>query len=210
MPEVLTERVLVVPTEVFHRLGHFQGFTDDVDRYLTELFSPENASYRPRGEVEVDPGFKQLIPYVVFCHQDEAGRLAVFQYTRGTGQGEGRQGDLAIGLKSLAILSVALLDEIPEWRCLRSLLSAGNVNPDQCVGAGGLGRRLEFLGPGQFLQQREEIISCRWRASALVRQIFAIEIIEAEIPAERPVGIAIPETAQVQLAAKNTGMNSSR
>jgi len=90
VPEVLTERVLVVPTPVFHRLGHFQGFTTDVDRYLDDLFSPEHSSYRPRREVEGDPGFKQLIPYVIFCHRDENGRQTVFQYTRGTGQGEGR------------------------------------------------------------------------------------------------------------------------
>jgi len=90
VPEVLTERVLVIPTEIFHRLGHFQGFTRDVDRYLDDLFNSEHASYRPRHEVEEDPGFKQLIPYVIFCHRDDSGRQTVFQYTRGTGQGEGR------------------------------------------------------------------------------------------------------------------------
>lgn len=90
MAQVLTERVLVVPTALFHRLGHFQGFTRDVDRYLDDLFSPEHVSYRPRHEVEEDPGFKQLIPYVIFRYRNKAGRQMVFQYTRGTGQGEGR------------------------------------------------------------------------------------------------------------------------
>ena len=90
MSEVETERVLVVPTELFHRLGYFQGFCGDVDRYLDELLSPHNTSYRPRGEVEVDPSFKQLIPYVIFRHVDEQGREMAFQYTRGTGMGEDR------------------------------------------------------------------------------------------------------------------------
>ena len=90
MPEILTERVLVVPTEVFHRLGHFQGFTDQVDRYLDDLLSGRHASYRPRHKVEEDPSFKQLIPYMIFRHRDPQGRESVFQYTRGTGQGEGR------------------------------------------------------------------------------------------------------------------------
>ena len=90
MPEVHTERVLVVPTELFHRLGHFQGFSPEVDHYLDELLGSQHTSYRPRGEVEVDPGFKQLIPYVIFRHIDDQGRVTVFQYTRGTGQGEGR------------------------------------------------------------------------------------------------------------------------
>jgi len=88
--DVTTERVLVVPTDLFHRLGHFQGFSPDVDRYLDELLSSEHTSYRPRAEVEQDPGFKQLIPYVIFRHTDSDGRQTVFRYTRGTGQGEGR------------------------------------------------------------------------------------------------------------------------
>ncbi|MBW3596610.1 MAG: phosphoesterase [Planctomycetes bacterium] len=84
------ERVLVVPTELLHRLGHFQGFTSDVDRYLAELLNPEHASYRPRAQMEQDPSFKQLIPYVIFQHRDSAGAVRLFHYTRGSGQGERR------------------------------------------------------------------------------------------------------------------------
>ncbi|MBL8828505.1 MAG: phosphoesterase [Planctomycetaceae bacterium] len=84
------EHVLVVPTAVFHSLGHFQGFSTDTDRYLTQLLDPAHVSYRPRPEMEVDPSFKQLIPYVIFRHLDANGRDQVFQYTRGKGQGEGR------------------------------------------------------------------------------------------------------------------------
>lgn len=90
MSDVFAERVLVVPTALFHRLGHFQGFSRDVERYLGELLCPEHTSYRPRHEVERDPGFKQLIPYVILRHQSESGPQTVFQYTRGTGMGEGR------------------------------------------------------------------------------------------------------------------------
>jgi predicted NUDIX family phosphoesterase len=85
-----SERVLVVPTELFHRLGHFQGFCGDVDRYLGELLSPQHVLYRPRGLVEEDPNFKQLIPYMIFHHRETDGRETVFQYTRGSGMGEGR------------------------------------------------------------------------------------------------------------------------
>jgi predicted NUDIX family phosphoesterase len=90
MSQATTERVLVVPTALFQRLGYFQGFCGEVDRYLGELFDPRNASYRSRSEVELDPGFKQLIPYVIFRYRDPQGREDVFQYTRGSGQGEGR------------------------------------------------------------------------------------------------------------------------
>ena len=90
MPAVETEHVLVVPTKLFHRLGHFQGFTEDIDRYLEELLSPEHASYHPRSEMEQDPSFKQLIPYVIFRYTDAEGIVSVFAYTRGKGQGEKR------------------------------------------------------------------------------------------------------------------------
>jgi predicted NUDIX family phosphoesterase len=90
MSQVATEHVLVVPTEVFHRLGHFQGFCGDTQRYLTGLLDPIHTSYRPRSAMEQDPSFKQLIPYVIFRHRDAAGDTFVFQYTRGKGQGESR------------------------------------------------------------------------------------------------------------------------
>ncbi|MBX9791832.1 MAG: phosphoesterase [Pirellulales bacterium] len=90
MANVLTEQVLVVPTAVFHRLGHFQGFSREAERYLAELLAPEHTSFRPRSEMEEDPSFKQLIPYCIFRHLDRTGRDLVFQYRRGKGQGEQR------------------------------------------------------------------------------------------------------------------------
>ncbi len=90
MSIVQTERVLVVPARVLQHLGYFQGFTPDVARYWDELFSTEHTSYRPRSEMEENPDFKQLIPYVIFRHTDPSGRVSLFCYTRGTGQGEQR------------------------------------------------------------------------------------------------------------------------
>ena len=90
MAETHMERVLVVPTQLLHNLGYFQGFSADADRYLDELQSPRNASYRQRSEMEQDPSFKQLIPYVIFRHTDRSGRVSIFHYTRGVGQGEAR------------------------------------------------------------------------------------------------------------------------
>jgi len=85
-----TERVLVVPTALFHRLGRFHGFCHDAGRYLEELLKPGHTRFLPRGEVEEDPSLKQLIPYVIFRHTDAAGAVRLFYYTRGSGQGEGR------------------------------------------------------------------------------------------------------------------------
>lgn len=97
MSTVEMEKVLVVPTQLFHDLGHFQGFSADVDRYVDTLLNPDNTDYRTRGEMENDPSFKQLIPYVIFQYQSEPksdtgsdSGIQVFQYTRGKGQGEAR------------------------------------------------------------------------------------------------------------------------
>jgi predicted NUDIX family phosphoesterase len=74
----LAERVLVVPAALVHQIGAFHGFSSAVDRYLPRLLDPAQLSYRPRSEVETDPSFKQLIPYVVLRCGDQ-----VFHYTRG-------------------------------------------------------------------------------------------------------------------------------
>jgi predicted NUDIX family phosphoesterase len=79
------ERVLVVPTAVFHEAGLFQGFSPQADHYLPRLLQPQHLSYRPRSEVETDPSYKQLIPYVVLRCGD-----AVFHYTRGKAGTEAR------------------------------------------------------------------------------------------------------------------------
>ena len=84
------EKVLVVPTALFHSLGYFQGFTADVSRYVPALLSPEQTSFRPRAEVETDPGFKQLIPYMFFSHTNANGDMSIFHYVRGRGMGESR------------------------------------------------------------------------------------------------------------------------
>jgi predicted NUDIX family phosphoesterase len=80
-----SERVLVVPGAELDRLGRFQGFQADAQRYLSALLVPELMEYRPRSEVEDDPSLKQIIPYVVLRSGN-----SVFCYTRGKSQGEAR------------------------------------------------------------------------------------------------------------------------
>jgi predicted NUDIX family phosphoesterase len=84
------EHVLVVPTRLFRDLGYFQGFREGAEPYLAALTNPASVSYRPRKAMEQDPSFKQLIPYVLFRHIDSSGSESLFQYTRGSGQGEQR------------------------------------------------------------------------------------------------------------------------
>ena len=79
------ERVLCIPTAHFRAVGFFDGFrpAEAVDR--AALLDPANFSFRPRSEVETDPAFKQLIPYVVLTCGN-----AVFHYRRGAAGTEQR------------------------------------------------------------------------------------------------------------------------
>ena len=95
MADKSQERVLVVPTAVFHDAGLFQGFSPEVDHYLPRLLDPVRLSYRPRAEVEPDPSFKQIIPYAVIAFQN-----SVLHYVRGKKAGEQRlvaKGSIGIG-----------------------------------------------------------------------------------------------------------------
>jgi predicted NUDIX family phosphoesterase len=61
------EQVLVVPRAEIFPDGAWHGFIhDDLDRYLSII--AERRQFRPRGEVEEDPDYQQIIPYLVFRH----------------------------------------------------------------------------------------------------------------------------------------------
>jgi predicted NUDIX family phosphoesterase len=90
MSTVATEQVMVVRTELFHSVGYFQGFCHETEKYLETLLDANNTQYLPRGDMEQDPSYKQLIPYCIFQHLDSSGEPQIFQYTRGKGAGEAR------------------------------------------------------------------------------------------------------------------------
>ena len=85
MTDAAAERVLVLPTAAFYAAGVFHGFCPRVADYLPRLLEPSLLSFRPRAEVETDPSYKQIIPYVVL----RSGNL-VFHYTRGQKGSEAR------------------------------------------------------------------------------------------------------------------------
>ncbi len=80
-----SDRILVVPASELDLLGRFQGFSADAERYLEVLLAAGSGQFLPRPEMEQDPSYKQIIPYVVFRSGD-----SVFCYTRGSSQGETR------------------------------------------------------------------------------------------------------------------------
>lgn len=84
------EQILVIPTSIFRSVGYFQGFSRGAKESLPMLLGKDHLSFRPRDQMESDPSFKQLIPYVLLCHEDPNLGMTVFEYTRGKGQGEQR------------------------------------------------------------------------------------------------------------------------
>ena len=69
MRQVATEQVLVVRREEIFPDGAWHGFvTENLDRYRSVI--RERHLFKPRAEVEEDPTFQQIIPYVVFRHRD--------------------------------------------------------------------------------------------------------------------------------------------
>jgi len=73
-----SERVLCIPRSQLVSAGEFQGFRPFDDPFATALLNPTGFSFRPRSEVETDPSYKQLIPYVVLRYGN-----TVFHYRRG-------------------------------------------------------------------------------------------------------------------------------
>jgi predicted NUDIX family phosphoesterase len=64
-----SEEVLVVPRAEIFPDGAWHGFIhEDLERYLGII--SERRQFRPRGEVEEDPDFQQIIPYLVFRNSD--------------------------------------------------------------------------------------------------------------------------------------------
>lgn len=84
------EHILVVPETVIQEIGTIEGFEADVDRFLLPILSSDQLSFQPRSQMETDPSFKQLIPYVLLEWTDADGTVKLFTYTRGGGSGETR------------------------------------------------------------------------------------------------------------------------
>jgi len=89
-----TEQVLAVETKLVEEIGLFQGLMFEVKPYLNQLFAPGVARFLPRPDAEKNPDFKQLIPYVIICHDQK-----VLSYVRGKRAGEKR----LTGLRSIGI-----------------------------------------------------------------------------------------------------------
>jgi predicted NUDIX family phosphoesterase len=78
----MDEEILVVPRADLFWQGPFRGVrTSDLDEYLVRV--QRHGQFQRRGDVEADPGLKQIIPYLVVR---SGGRVMLFQRTRAGGE----------------------------------------------------------------------------------------------------------------------------
>ncbi len=103
--KVTAERVLCVKRDDIFPDGAWHGFVSQNLERLQSIIR-ERYSFKPRAEVENDPAFQQIIPYVVFRHRDlyllthrlraSSERRLRKQYSLGVG-GHINPGDLEAG-----------------------------------------------------------------------------------------------------------------
>src|SRR3954451_9389648 len=89
------ENVLVIRRELFDELGSFHGLNFETQKYLDPFLSRGNNFFLPRTEAEINPAYKQIIPYALIAFQN-----TVVYYVRGKKAGEQRlvaKGSIGIG-----------------------------------------------------------------------------------------------------------------
>jgi len=89
------ENVLVVRRSLFDQLGSFQGLNFEPQKYLDAFLSRGNNFFLPRPEAEINPAYKQIIPYALIAFENK-----VAYYVRGKRAGEQRlvaKGSIGIG-----------------------------------------------------------------------------------------------------------------
>src|SRR5499427_7819815 len=93
--KVTEENVLVVRLSLFDELGAFHGLNFEPKKYLDAFLSRGNNFFLPRPEAEINPAYKQIIPYALIAFQNK-----VAYYVRGKKAGEQRlvaKGSIGIG-----------------------------------------------------------------------------------------------------------------
>ena len=90
----MTQKVLVFEAKLLDIIGLFQGYSLDVEKYLSIILDKNNNCFKERKTAEHDFAFKQIIPYVVLRHEN-----SLFSYVRGK---EGNEKRLS-GLRSIGL-----------------------------------------------------------------------------------------------------------
>ena len=76
------ELILVVPSKIIFKNGVWQGLKKDNLDYYIDLIK-NNCQFKRRGDVETDPSFQQIIPYIVFNFKD---KYFLYKYLQKAGE----------------------------------------------------------------------------------------------------------------------------
>ena len=87
------EKVLVVARKIIFKDGHWQGIkTENLNYYLNLI--KNNFQFKLRTEIEDDPSWQQIIPYIVFNFQD---KYFLYHYLEGASE-ERLKNDYLLGI----------------------------------------------------------------------------------------------------------------
>ena len=89
------ENVLVIKRSLFDELGSFHGLNFEPEKYLKAILSRGSNFFVARSEAEINPAYKQIIPYALIVFQN-----TVLHYVRGKKAGEQRliaKGSIGVG-----------------------------------------------------------------------------------------------------------------
>lgn len=76
------EKILVVPAEVIFEKGKWQGLKRNNQDYYLDLIR-NNCQFKRRGDVEDDPTYQQIIPYIVFSYGN---KFFIYKYLPKAGE----------------------------------------------------------------------------------------------------------------------------
>lgn len=76
------EQILVVKSDIIFGKGKWQGLkTDNLDYYIDLI--KKNSEFKRRGDMENDPSWQQIIPYILFNYQD---KYFLYKYLQKAGE----------------------------------------------------------------------------------------------------------------------------
>jgi len=76
------EQILVVKSDILFADGKWQGLKTENLNYYIDLIK-KNCEFKRRGDMENDPSWQQIIPYIIFSHQD---KYFLYRYLKKAGE----------------------------------------------------------------------------------------------------------------------------
>jgi len=95
------EQILVVRSDILFEKGKWHGLkTDNLDYYLDLI--KKNAEFKRRGDMENDPSYQQIIPYMLFSYKDPvrhgASNFFAYKYIKNAGETRLINNDYQLGV----------------------------------------------------------------------------------------------------------------